>query len=260
MYCGEGQFTNANQWERFILEYLPRLFTFNFKFSCWQTDETIIDQYRRPFWLDKHWYVAYNSNISLLFTVPHFAPTSILHSPNLQTSDCTTLPIEQYFILYDHASELELASDQCKLPYRYNHIKKLILSDVFNHENVFDLSKVQSFIVNTSEWSFNKIITFIKEAMPSVNYLSLNCKYPRMNYQSISLKQIRILCLPQYGKSEGRDRFNWSRHFPSIERLIVSINSKSQIQFLIYQFKTIISGFFSIDTYYMDKQIQITRQ
>ncbi len=76
----------------------------------------------------------------------------------------------------------------------------------------------------------------------------------------MNTKQIRILCLPQYGKFEGRDQFNWSRLFPSIERLIVSINSKSQIQFLIYQFKTIISGFFSIDTYYMDKQIQITRQ
>jgi hypothetical protein len=81
-----------------------------------------------------------------------------------------------------------------------------------------------------------------------------------MNHQSISLEQIRILCLPQYGKFEGKDQFNWSRLFASIERLIVSINSKNQIQFLIYQFKNMISGFFPIDPYYMNEKIKITRQ
>jgi hypothetical protein len=105
-----------------------------------------------------------------------------------------------------------------------------------------------------------KIIQFIKESMPSINSLSLNCTYSKNNYQTITLEQIRILCLPQYGKSESKDQFNWFRLFPLIKRLIAPINSKSPIQFLIYQFKNIISGFFPIDTYYMNKQIKITSQ
>jgi hypothetical protein len=55
---------------------------------------------------------------------------------------------------------------------------------------------------------------------------------------------------------------NWCRLFPYIERLIGSINSKSQIRFLINQLKNIISGFFVIDFYHIhiNKQIQITSQ
>jgi hypothetical protein len=208
--------------------------------------------------------VAYDSGQSFLFTVPYFAPSSIHHSSDPISPDCTTLPIEQHFIFYDCVTQLifdsDSDSDQCKLPYRYNYVKKLFLDSVFIDENVLDLSKVQSFIVNTSEWSFENIVTLIKEEMPSVNYLSLNCTYPYMNYQNISLEQIRTLCLPQYGKFEGNDQFDWSRLFPSVERLIVWINSKSQIQFLIYQFKNMISGFFSLDPYYRDERIQIRRQ
>ncbi len=151
-------------------------------------DRDVIDQYRRSFWLDKHWYVAYDSDISCLFTVPYFAPSLMNHSSDPIPSDCTTLPIEQHFLLYDCVTELRLDEDRYTLPYRYNYVNKLILNDIFIHENVLDLSKVQSFIVNTSEWSFDKIITLIKEAMLSVNYLSLNCTYPKMSHQSISLE------------------------------------------------------------------------
>jgi hypothetical protein len=191
LFCGEGQFVDAYRWERFIIENFPRLLTFNFKFSSWQMDRNVIDQYRRSFWLDKHWYVAYDAGQSFLFTVPYFASSSIHYSSDPISPDCTTLPIEQHFIFYDCVTQLifdsDSDSDQCKLPYRYNYVKKLFLDSVFIDENVLDLSKVQSFIVNTSEWSFEKIVTLIKEAMPSVNYLSLNCTYPYMNYQNISL-------------------------------------------------------------------------
>jgi hypothetical protein len=94
IFYGEGQFASANRWKRFIIENLPGLLTFNFNFSCWQTDENIIDQYRRPFWLDKHWYVVYDSNLSILFTVPRFAPSSMHHSREPISPDCTTVPIK----------------------------------------------------------------------------------------------------------------------------------------------------------------------
>jgi hypothetical protein len=94
LYCDGGQFVDAYRWERFIIKHFPGLLTFNFKFSSWQTDRNVIDQYRRPFWLDKHWYVAYDSGQSFLFTVPYFAPSSINHSSDPISPDCTTLPIE----------------------------------------------------------------------------------------------------------------------------------------------------------------------
>jgi len=261
----EHQLLDAYQWEIFIIKNLPRLLTFNFKFFCSNIDRNVVDQYRRPFWLDKHWYVALDSSHSFLFTVPYFAPSSINNSLAPISPDSTTLPIEHHRVFYDRVTELRFEPGRYKLPYRYNHVKTFILDSPYIHENVLDLSKVQSFIINTSEWSFYMIVTLIKEAMPSVNYLSLNCTYPSLRYQyfrNIPLEQIRILSLPQYGKFEGNDPFNWSPIFPSVERLIVTINSKNQIPFLIDQFKNMISGFFYIDPAQIDinRQIQITRQ
>jgi hypothetical protein len=210
----ERKFLGAYRWKIFIVEHLSQLLTFNFKFFSLNIDQK-------------------------------FTPIS----PN-----CTTLPIEQHFVFYDCVTELKFDSDQsCKLPYRYNYVKKLILDSFYIHENILDLSKVQLFIVNTSEWSLYKIVTLIKKSMPSVNYLSLNCTYSSVYYEhfpNISLKQIRILCLPHYGMFKGNVPFNWFRLFPYVERLIASINSKSQIRFLIHQFKNIISGFFFIDSHY----------
>jgi hypothetical protein len=74
LYCGEGQFVDAYRWERFLIEHFPRLLRFNFKFCSLN-----IDQYRHLFWLDKHWYVAYDSSNSFLYTVPYFAPSLINH-------------------------------------------------------------------------------------------------------------------------------------------------------------------------------------
>ena len=195
------------------------------------------------------------------FTVPHFVRSSMNYSFDSITPKDTTLPIEQHVIFYDCVKVLELDEDRYELPYCYNYVQKLILNNVvFNHENVLDLSKVKSFVVKTSEWPFEKLVKLIKKSMPSVNYLSLHCTYTKMNYQNISLEQIRTLCLPQYGESYSNGRFNWSRVFPLIERLIATINSKSQIEFLIHQFKNINSGFFTLDTCYFDKKIKITRQ
>jgi len=207
----ERQFLDAYRWEIFFIEHLPRLLSFNFQFFCWNIDQNIIDQYRRPFWLNKQWYVACDSSHSSLFTVPHFAPSSNNHSSSPISPDFTTLPIEQHFIFYDCVTQLTFDSDRCKLLYRYNYVKKLFLESLYIDDNVLDLSKVELFVVNTSEWSLYNIVTLIKKAMPSVNYLSLNCKYSNVDYQhfpNISLEQVRGLSLPHYGKLEDNDRFN----------------------------------------------------
>ncbi|CAF4713517.1 unnamed protein product, partial [Rotaria sp. Silwood2] len=50
----------------------------------------------------------------------------------------------------------EYESNQTKLPYRYNYVKELILDDPYMHDNIVYLSKIQSLIVNTSDWSLDK--------------------------------------------------------------------------------------------------------
>jgi hypothetical protein len=67
--------------------------------------------------------------------------------------------------------------------------------------------------------------------------------------------------LSEYGNSEGIKPFNWSQLFPCVERLHISINSKSQIQCLLNQFRNLISGYFYVGLGHRNrnKPIQITR-
>ncbi|CAF1256343.1 unnamed protein product [Rotaria sordida] len=261
----EYRLLNANRWEKFIIEHLPKLTNFDFKFFSGNINHKVLNRYRSSFWLNKHWYVAFNSNLSLIFTVPYFAPTSINDSCEPISSNCTTLPIEQHYIFYDRITALTYELDKWNLPYRYNNIKELTFNDPYMHENIVNLSKVESFIVNTSDWLLDKIIILIKEEMPSVNYLRLNCTQPNVKYKyftGISLPQIRTLSLPEYGRCKGKVKFYWWKLFPRVERLIVSINSKKQIPFLIDHFNKMISGFFVIYNDYLDMydQIKITSQ
>ncbi|CAM4775390.1 unnamed protein product [Rotaria magnacalcarata] len=258
-------FVDAYQWERFIVEYLPQLITFYFKFSSLYINQNILNQFRSSFWLNKRWVVACNLDGRCLFTVPHFAPTSMSNACAPVSSECTTLPVEEHIVLYDRVTQLVYESDHWNLPYRYNHVKKLFLDDPYMQENIVDLSQVQSLYVNTSDWSLYMILTLIKEDMSSVNYLSLNCTYTNIDYQdfpNISLPQIQMLCLPKYGQYLDNDRLHLTQFFPCVERLKVSINSKHQIPFLIDHFKNILSGFFYVNPSEYDgiKRIRMTRQ
>ncbi|CAF1503212.1 unnamed protein product [Adineta steineri] len=260
----EHSFLDAGQWERFLSSHLSRLSTFNFIISSWSSGTNIIDQYRRPFWLNRHWYVACNDDHSSLLTVPYFAST-LINNPSVPLSpNCTTLPIEQHHIFYDCVTDFTFDSDECKLLSGYNYVKNLVLQCSYIEDNVVDLSQVQSFIVSTPEWSLYKIITLIKEEMPAVNSLTLDYAYPRVSYQcleNISLKQVKKLCLPEYRNFEGIKPFDWSQLFPCVERLHISINSKSQIKCLLNQFRNLISGYFYVGFGHQDrnKSIQITR-
>ena len=152
--------------------------------------------------------------------------------------------------------------DRYELPYRYNYLKKLILDDVFIHENVLDLSKVQSFIVTNLLLNDHstRLFNSLKNRCLRLILLVSIVHVQRTIIRLLHWNKFEYYVYLNIGKSESKDQFNWSRLFPLIKRLIAPINSKSQIQFLIYQFKNIISGFFPIDTYYMDKQIKIKRQ
>ncbi len=264
-YGGKSDFLDACLWETFIVKNLLKLKTFNFQFYSEEIGDDVLEPFRRPFWLDKQWFVAYHPDQSFLFTVPHFIPTKIDYSSTPIPSNCTTLPIEQHNVFYDRVTQLIFDSDQSKSSPRYNYVKNLILKCPFIQKNALDLSKVQSFTVNNSEWSFYKIVVLIKNTMPYVNYLSLDCSYPgvcKRRCPNISLRQVRILCLPQLGELPNDNSFKWSRFFPCVERLTASINSRRQISFLIDQFKNMNSCFFFIHSDYLctNTKIQVTRQ
>ncbi|UJR32740.1 hypothetical protein I4U23_020199 [Adineta vaga] len=240
---GKLQLVDAYQWELFIINHLPRLKTFNFKFFILLLDLHILNQFRRPFWIDREWYVACDFHQSFLFSVPYFAPTSVEHSRESIPFDHTTLPIEQYRILDNRITELIFSSERNKSHHHYNNIDKLKIYGHHIQKNALDLSKVQSFIVNSPEWSLERIMKLIKQAMPSVNYLSLICAYPR-HCPCTNLNQIRTLVFPRYGELFDNDSIDWSGFFPRVERLTACITSKKQIPFFIDQFKNLISGHF----------------
>ena len=261
----EEDYFDANLWESFVLQHLPQLTKFDFKFYSPHIDEQILVPYRSPFWLDRRWYVAYDPKRSHLFTVPHFIPTSNNRSSPSISPNYTTLPLGQHQLFYDRVTEFSLKSDRHLSSFRYHHVQTLSLDCPLSHANRFDLSKVQSLQVNTSHWPFQEMMAFIQQAMPSLHSLTLNCSYADLWYRHfprISVPQVRTLTLPKYGNLEGNDSFQWSDLFPNVERLVVSINSKRQLACLIEHFKTVASAFFFLEPSYIapKKHIEVTRQ
>lgn len=233
---GTESFFDAYQWENLLLNHLTQLVTFNFQIEDFPNtiNQTIIDQYRRPFWLDRHWYVACDKHRSTLFTVPRFAPCSNSDALFPISSDYTTLPVEQHVIFVDRISKLQFDRDTSLPPYRYNHVQELDLWIPYRYENVLDLSQVQTLNVATNQWPFFEMMTLIKEQMPLINNLSLKLTYRDLRYQrlpDISLPQIRTLKLPVFGQSKKNNLFHWSRYFPCVERLTASFSSRRQLRF-----------------------------
>jgi hypothetical protein len=259
-FSAQGEIFEAYQWEKFVTQHLPELLTFNFNFAFGRFDQTILDQYRHPFWLDKHWYVASNSDYSSLLTVPYFVSTSTDCSCLPMSPELTTLPIDQHQIFYDRVTSLRYDSDRCKLPHRYNYVEKLFIESPYVEENILDLSKVQSLNIDASQWSFRALALLIKRSMPLVNCLTLTCTY--QDFPNVSLEQIRRLWLPEFGHVKDYHLLPWHKVFPCVERLSVSIHSKKQIPFLIDHFKSMVSGHFNIDMALMNrnKPIHMTHQ
>ena len=251
---GDNDLLDAERWELFLDCHLPRLIKFEFKFRCPPLDITVLDRFRRSFWLSEHrrWFVACDSNLSCLFSVPYFAPASIHHPLVPVAADRTTLPLHQHTLFYDRITQLDLYSGDWPLPYRYNSIQQLTLNSPAVNERVINLSKVQSLIVNNSEWSLSLIVELLQASMPNVNYLSLNGNYTGRHYRvfpAVALPQIRTLDMARYEPIAREDMFNWSRLFPCVERLIVQIDTKRQIPLIIDQFENVWSVTFHLPFY-----------
>ena len=241
---GENDLLDADRWKVFLEVHLPRLISFNFKFHCSRIDADVLERFRTS-----PWFVACDPNFSCLFTVPFFAPTSTHHPLPPVSADLTTLPLHQHHLFSDRITQLVFDSGDGRIRDRYNHIQQLTLNSPFINERVLDLAKVQSLIVNNSEWSLYVIAELLKESMPNVNYLSLNGNYTGRHYRvfpAISLPQIRTLDMARYEIIPREDLFNWSHLFPCMERLIVRVDTKRQIPLIVDQFEQVWSITFQL--------------
>ncbi|CAF4351278.1 unnamed protein product, partial [Rotaria sordida] len=94
------------------------------------------------------WYVEYNTDDFILYTIPRFVPRTTKHSLLSILPHSTTLPVEQHSIYYDQINELELDSND-KSSYRYTNVQRLILSITKINENIIDLSKIEYLCVKS---------------------------------------------------------------------------------------------------------------
>jgi len=245
---GSVNLLEGNQWELFINQYLPFLSIFNFKFKLIPidrekyTEKNVLAPFHSPFWLNRNpaWYIGYNINDLILYTISHFVPRTIKHS---NPSDSTTLPVEEYSIYYNQINELELDSNG-KSSYRYSHIQRLILSIAMIDENVIDLSKVEYLCVRSSSWSLKKLFQIIKKAMTHLYHLEIQYNISTIHLCDVTpLEQIRILNLPG---SRNADNIDLSSLFPCVEYLTIGLSHIDQMAHLIDRLRHLSSASFQI--------------
>ncbi len=216
--------------------------------------ESILARFHTPFWLDKnrHWYVAFNADDLVLYTVPRFAPRAIKCPFYTILPHATTLPIEQHVLLYHSVTELELGPD-CKQSYRYTHIQKLTLLIPNIDENVIDISQIEFLCVKTTAWSLTKLVQLIRKSMPRLYHLKIDCDLSWIKDRNIvPLEQIRILELPQFFSSPKNNQVDLSFLFPRVERLKIKVNTCHQMALLIDRLKYLSNGSFNIVNFQTD--------
>jgi hypothetical protein len=248
---GSPNLFDGDQWEIFIVDHLPFLTTFDFKFKIINIDhnkhdkESILARFHSPFWLDKnrHWYVAFNADDLVLYTVPRFAPRAI---------HATTLPIEQHVLLYHSVTELELGPD-CKPSYRYTQVQKLTLLIPNIDENMIDISQVKYLCIKTKSWSLIKLVQLIRKSMPRLYHLKIDCDISWIKDRNIvPLEQIRVLELPHFFSSPKNDQVDFSFLFPRVQRLKIKVNTCHQMALLIDRLKYLSNGSFNIVNFQTD--------
>jgi hypothetical protein len=249
---GDHRLYSAYQWERFIIDQLPSLSTFNFKFQfrCISLDEEIVlAPFRASFWLNdsRHWYVACDRRYSLIFTVPRFAPDAIVHPYVPVRPNTTTVPIEQHKIFYDHIIELMLTSDSESL-YQYGQVKVLTLLSFNIDDKMIDLCQVQCLSVQISQrWSLQELIQFIKQSMPCLHSLKLDSAFSiESSAPVVPLAQIRTLYLSYFASFLENNDIDLSRFFPHVERLTTTVNTRCQMALLIDRFEHLSSCSFYV--------------
>ena len=243
---GSANLLEGNQWEAFLTHHLPFLTQFNFQFQLIPIDRQhynenyILNSFRTSFWIDRDrpWYVGYNLQDLILYTIPHFVPRRLKHS-----SDSTTLPIERYSIYNDRIMEIEFDSSYKSL-FRYECVQRVILSTTVFDGNLLALSKVEYLSVKSSAFPLKKLSEIIRKSMIRLDHLEIQFNLSPISLRGVlPLEQIRILTLSCFPDSITIDL---STVFPSVEYLTIGISHVHQMAQIIDQLTHLSSASFHI--------------
>lgn len=255
---GHHSLCDGYQWEIFIENQLKMLTKFDFHFKLawyqtydWVSEAVILAPFQTSFWInqDRQWFVFYNRQSRSLFTVPRFAPTVCSYPSQSMLPYTTTVPEEQYDILYDHVIELILDNRKAST-YRYKNIQKLLLTTANFDCQQFDLTKVEVLTVQIRDWTFEMLTEFIQRCMPMLSHLIVTSSFSWKTSQQIknmSLANIRILNLSHYSSFSADEQLLWTQFFPFAQQLIISLNTRRQMMILIDRFDYLSSGSFFIE-------------
>ena len=251
---GSVNLLDGTEWETFIRDHLPLLSAFDFKFHIITIDrkkhstETVLAPFRKPFWLHRNepWYVAYNIQDLILYTVPHFAPRSIKHSFDPISSHAMTLPVEKQVKLYDRISDLELNSDS-RSTHRYTGIESLTLAIPYFDAAVIDVTRVKYLCVKTTALPLKRLAQLIEKCMPHLHHLKIDCQLHTSKLRNIApLAQIRILECPGFSDPSRDGGADVLSLFPNVERLVIKLHSCEQMVWLIDRLGYLSSASFQV--------------
>jgi hypothetical protein len=256
-YDGDENLCYADQWETFIMNRLPFLSTFDFKFRLMHminnTNNVLVSfDTSFSFWQSRkrHWSVAIvnNSMNSVVFTVPRFSPQSIgySHSP-VSSPYLKTLPNVRFSMLYKHDLDLHIEKTDALFNFRYTQVERLIIWNTIFDVKMIDFSNVQYLCVQTLECPLNRLFQFIKESMPRLWRLEIySSELLENSRHASSIEQIRALELPYFYYPSRREHFDWLHLFSQINRLNISLRNLEQIPVLIDRLEHLSIGLFQV--------------
>jgi hypothetical protein len=235
------------QWELFLLNQLPHLKTFNFKFQLKLTVnlniigiENILRSYSSLFWLnEKRWFIAIEWGQRLIYTVPRYSCESAdpnFHPPIHRTSLDDS-------IYYNHINALAIWGESTQ---RFLNVKEVWLVDnpsKINMESILDVNRIERLICVSSENDFSmEIFIHLLKEMKNVNFIQFYSIPISLNEHTdqIVFRQIRSIELMKDLKSFSSIE-TLNKLFPQIERLHMKIQSIEQISNILKSFSTSLS-------------------
>jgi hypothetical protein len=203
----------------------------------------LIDTFRSSFWLkEKQWFVAYETNLSHIFTVPHFAPTGVYYSTMSSSRELihSTVSPDQS-PLNDCISNLEImnSSDVPSPSDTFMHVKILSIPNakIFDQLNLnIDLTQVECLKL-TDTISIAELERIIPHILPRIDELHLTALPKGYRRKLGGITHIRTLHIGTVNCA-----FRLYRQFPCIEHLYIgNVKSYRQIRSILDQSKSHLS-------------------
>ncbi|CAF0839344.1 unnamed protein product [Adineta steineri] len=234
---------NGDEW----ISLVENLITFDFKFRISKAiihPNAFINSFRTTFWIEeKRWFIAYDEEQSLVYTVPRFVEKCAEYHiySSFEPPSHTTIDINTPFF-YDNINELTINQCLCRsLPfYRFTNITRLSFSGEIPFDqlhSIVDLSNVY-YLKLPEIISIKDLKRIFPNVFPRVQHLYLRSLPIGHSWRhSIIMKQIRILHIQTINCAS-----QLCQQFPNIERLYVDcVKSYRQIRWIIHRLKPQLS-------------------